>query len=106
MCARDVKPAPQPQPAVFVTQNTNAAAYFIATGQLRFCGARPNSGTNHYAAEFLFDDPDGVGLALLRSFKAGTAKPTEPRGLFEALGFLKSEVRRIVRARGAVANGR
>lgn len=92
-----VTPAQRTRSPLFITPNTNFAAYATATNQLRFCGAREaTEGRN--GVEFLFDDPDGVGLRLLHSFKSGNAKPTEPRALFEAQSFMKSEVKRILRA--------
>jgi hypothetical protein len=57
--------------------------------------------SDHDGVEFLFDDPDGAGAQMTRSFKTGNAVPAEPRALFEAQGFLKSEVKRV---RAGVAN--
>jgi hypothetical protein len=104
MNARSVLPAaqaaaPNPDPHFFTTPNTNLGAYFIATNRLQYRGAKMAS--DHDGVEFHFDDPDGVGAQLVRKFKTGSADPAEPRALFEAQGFLKSEVKRV---RAGVAN--
>jgi hypothetical protein len=70
---------------------------------MRYCGARMATTQGRYGVEFLFENPDETGMQMLRSFKSGNAKPTEPRALFEAQNFLKSEVKRILRA-AEVAN--
>jgi hypothetical protein len=97
--ARTATPNPAPEPHFFFTPNTNLGAYLIVTNRLHYCGAR--MAADHDGVEFQFDDPDGLGAQIMRSFKTGNADPVEPRALFEAQGFLKSEVKR---ARAGVAN--
>jgi hypothetical protein len=97
--ARPATPKPDPEPRLFFTPNTNLGAYFIATNRLRYCGSK--MAIDHDGVEFLFDDPDGVGTQLKRSFKTGNADPGNPRALSEARRFLKSEVKRV---RAGVAN--
>lgn len=97
--ARISLPNPSPESHLFTAPNANLGAYFIVTNRLQYRGARMAS--DHDGVEFLFDDPDGAGAQITRSFKTGNAVPTEPRALFEAQGFLKSEVKRV---RVGVAN--
>lgn len=97
--AHAATPNPNPVPHFFTTPNTNLGAYLIVTNRLQYRGARMAS--DHDGVEFLFDDLDGAGSQITRSFKTGNAVPAEPRALFEAQGFLKSEVKRV---RAGVAN--
>ena len=86
-------------PPLFATQNTTFAASIVATGRLRYCGAQPvRNGNAGVEVTFTFDDPDGEGPLLLRAFKDRRAALADPRTLFEAQNFLKSEVKRIQRA--------
>jgi len=89
--ARAAVPAPLRQR--FTISNTNLGGYLIATNRMRYCGAR--MAANHDGVEFRFDDPETAGPQLERRFKTGTAEPVELRGLIEAQGFLKSEVKRV-----------
>ena len=91
--AHAATPNPNPEPHFFSTPNTNLCAYLIVTNRLHYRGARMAS--DHDGVEFLFDDPDGLGAQLMRNFKTGNAAPAEPRALFEAQGFLRSEVKRV-----------
>jgi hypothetical protein len=78
---------------LFSTSNTHFASYLIATGKLQYRGARLSE--IHDGVEFLFADETGIGTQLQRDFKTRNADPVNPNTLFEALGFLKSEVTRI-----------
>ncbi len=83
-------------PHVFITHQTNFAAYLTATGRLHFLGARPGAG-GHAQVDLAFDDAKGEGPSLLAAFMAGKADPTEPRSLFETAFFMRGEVKRILR---------
>jgi hypothetical protein len=96
--ARAASPAHHQTP-LFITPNTNLAVYLIITGKLPYRGAR--LATTHDGVEFLFDDPNDTGTKMMRAFKSRSAEPVDPNALFEAQGFLKSEVKRI---RVGVAN--
>jgi hypothetical protein len=98
MCARSVSSAPREYvnthrpKSLFITPNTNIAAFLIVASKLHYCGAQ--LATTHEGIEFQFDDPENEGPQLLRVFKSRTAE-AEPNALFEAQGFLRSEVKRI-----------
>lgn len=96
--ARTSSPTHRPNP-LFVTLNTNLTAYLIVIGKLHYRGAKMSASRD--GVEFLFDDPHDLGTQITRVFKARLAEPADPNALFEAQGFLKSEVRRI---RTGVAN--
>jgi hypothetical protein len=85
----------------FTTSNTLFASYLTATGKLRYRGARLSE--VHDGVEFLFADEAELGPKLQLDFKTRNADPVNPVTLFEALGFLKSEVKRI---KGGMANAK
>ena len=80
--------------SLFRVQSTNCAAYILAAEKLRFRGAEPAAdGTG---VEFVFFDPEGIGLDIERRFNVGAVDSVNARVLFETRGYLMSEVKRVL----------
>lgn len=86
-------PAATPPP-LFSVWNTNLAAYLVATGRLRYYDSIATDARQ--SVELRLEDPENVGPTLERAFNDRTAV-VEPRRLFDALKFLRSEVYRAQR---------
>lgn len=76
----------------FCTQTTGLAAFMYACG-VPYKTARLASDLE--SVVFEFDDPDARCPQLVRQFNAGEASAIAPRTLFQALRFLKSEMKRV-----------
>jgi hypothetical protein len=81
-------------PPLFSVWNTNLAAYLVATGRLRYYDAVVINARQ--AVELRLEDPESIGPVLERAFVNRTAV-VEPRSLFDAVKFLRSEVARAQR---------
>jgi hypothetical protein len=90
-------PSPQPPNSdipVFRVANLNFATFLLVANKLQDLRAEL-SPTNSTLAELVFLDPDDVGPDLLRRFGVGAVEPINPKVLFEARGYLVSEMRRV-----------